>query len=56
MASHPDLSSPRPNVPCTNDPAFIEECRRQSETIRDNAAAEAADLDFIERVSEDPEN
>lgn len=54
MAIHPDPQSPRPDVPGTSDPAFIEECRRQSKTIRDNAAAEAADLDFIERVSEDP--
>jgi len=53
MAIHPDPQSPSPDFPSTSDPAFIEECQRQSETIRGNAAAEAADLDFIERVSAD---
>lgn len=53
MVTHPDPNSLQPAIPDASDPAFVEDCRRQSEKIRDNAAAEAADLDFIEQISAD---
>jgi Protein of unknown function (DUF3018) len=40
-------------VPDTRRPGFAEECARQSEVIRQNAAAEKGDMDFMEKLIED---
>ncbi|MBB5463830.1 antitoxin MazE-like protein [Paraburkholderia sp. Cpub6] len=51
MINHPDLRAPYSiGLPDTGSPEFIKEWRRQSRLIRDNAAAEAEDMAFIEQV------
>jgi hypothetical protein len=40
-------------VPDTRRAGFAEECARQSDIIRQSAAAEKDDMDFIEKLIED---
>ncbi|SEI80774.1 antitoxin MazE-like protein [Paraburkholderia diazotrophica] len=54
MPNPPDLrKSPYADgLPDTSDPAFIEECRRQSQLIAESPG-EKEDLDFIEQAFRD---